>query len=135
MTKVYTLKSGKAIKVTAKNKRVAKKFMGGEEHFAYTVTMEVQGNPHILKETWHDSIYNYSRGKCYYEEMFNEIVECILLDGMSYRDYPTERAFCDCFGYDEHDVAVFKACKETWESLMELFSEEEIDELSEMVQG
>ena len=66
--------------------------------------------------------------------MFDEIVECIILDGMSYRDYPTEEDFCNCFGYDEHDVAVFKACKETWESLNKLLTEEEMEELSEMVQ-
>lgn len=133
MTKIYTLSTGKQVKVTAKNKRVAKKFFG-QEHYAYTITIEVDDK--VFKTTFHDSINNYRRGKGATSEMIDTAVDCIGMDYDSYDYNPDLNDFLDEYGYDpEEDKGrkVYEACKATFNALNQMFTREEMGELSDIV--
>lgn len=133
MTKTYDLPDGRKVKVTAKNKRVAKKFMNAE-HYAYTITVEVDDK--MFKTTFHDSVRNYQLGKGATEEMIDTALDCILMDYDSYDYNPNLQDFMDGYGYDPEDNTgekVFNACKATFNALNEMFSREDLNELNEMV--
>lgn len=133
MTKTYELPNGTKVKVTAKNKRVAKKFMNAE-HYAYTITIEVGDK--MFKTTFHDSIRNYQLGKGATEEMIDTALDCILMDYDSY-DYADDlNDFMDEYGYDPEDdkgEKVYKACKATFEALNAMFTRKELEDLTNMV--
>lgn len=133
MTKTYTLSNGTEVKVTAKNKRVAKKFMDAE-HYAYTITIEVDDK--MFKTTFHDSVRNYQFGKGATKEMIDTALDCILMDYDSYDYNQNLQDFMDEYGYDPEDNTgekVFNACKATFNALNEMFSREDLNELNEMV--
>lgn len=136
MTKEFKLSGGKTIKVTAKNKRVAKKFQGGQEHYAYTIIFEVVGNPIAFKSPYHDSVYNYSRGKGIDEDMIKSAVYCILMDAYSYDECRDVNDFCNEFGYEDPNEGqrVYNACRDTHEIINNLLSKEEIEELYNIVE-
>jgi hypothetical protein len=129
MTKTYTLSNGKVVTATAKNKRVTKKFHGSD-HYAYTIVLESDG--HYFKTSFHDSVYNYRANKGATEEMINNAIYCIILDGDSYKANPNFNDFINEFGYDEDDKngrKVYDGCKKTYECLCAMFTEDEIDSL------
>lgn len=133
MTKTYELPNGTKVKVTAKNKRVAKKFMNAE-HYAYTITIEVGDK--MFKTTYHDSIRNYNIGKGATEEMIDTALDCILMDYDSYDYNPDLNDFMDEYGYDPEDdkgEKVYKACKATFEALNAMFTRKELEDLTNMV--
>lgn len=133
MTKTYDLPDGRKVKVTAKNKRVAKKFMNAE-HYAYTITVEVDDK--VFKTTFHDSVRNYQFGKGATKEMIDTALDCILMDYDSYDYNPNLQDFMDEYGYDPEENTgekVFNACKATFNALNEMFSREDLNKLSEMV--
>lgn len=135
MVQNYTLSSGKQVKVTAKNKRVAKKFMNAE-HYAYTVTVEVDDK--MFKTTFHDSIRNYLDGKGATKQMIDTAVYCIVMDYDSYDYNPVLEDFVNEYGYDPEDnkgEKVYKACKATYEALNEMFTREELSELYDLADG
>lgn len=133
MTKTYELPNGTKVKVTAKNKRVAKKFMNAE-HYAYTITIEVGDK--MFKTTYHDSIRNYNIGKGATEEMIDTALDCILMDYDSYDYNPDLNDFMDEYGYDPEDdkgEKVYKACKATFNALNAMFTRQELEDLTNMV--
>lgn len=133
MTKTYELPNGTKVKVTAKNKRVAKKFMNAE-HYAYTITIEVGDK--MFKTTYHDSIRNYNIGKGATEEMIDTALDCILMDYDSYDYNPDLNDFMDEYGYDPEDdkgEKVYKACKATFDALNAMFTRQELEDLTNMV--
>jgi hypothetical protein len=133
MTKTYELPNGTKVKVTAKNKRVAKKFMNAE-HYAYTITIEVGDK--MFKTTYHDSIRNYNIGKGATEEMIDTALDCILMDYDSYDYNPGLSDFMDEYGYDPEDdngEKVYKACKATFDALNAMFTRQELEDLTNMV--
>ena len=133
MTKTYDLPDGRKAKVTAKNKRVAKKFHGAE-HYAYTITIEVDDK--MFKTTYHDSIHNYRAGVGATEAMIDNALYCILMDYDSYDFNPSLQDFMDEYGYDpEEDKGekVFYACKATFEGLNAMFSREDLNALNKAV--
>ena len=135
MTKTYTLKNGREVKVTAKNKRVVKKMLG-QEHYAYTITVEVDDK--LFKTTFHDSIANYHKRKGATEEMIDTAVYCVVMDYDSYDYNPDEEDFINEFGYDPEDSQghkVYEACKATFAALNEMFSREELEELYNLADG
>lgn len=131
MTKTYTLSNGKVVKATAKNKRVATKFMNGQKHYAYTILLEV--GDYQFKTSFHDSIHNYNVGLGATESMIDDAVYCIILDGDSYKTTPNCEDFINEFGYDNDAKGrkVYDACKKTYEGLSTMLTEEEIDSLYE----
>jgi hypothetical protein len=133
MTKTYELPNGTKVKVTAKNKRVAKRFMNAE-HYAYTITIEVGDK--MFKTTYHDSIRNYNIGKGATEEMIDTALDCILMDYDSYDYNPDLNDFMDEYGYDPEDdkgEKVYKACKATFDALNAMFTRQELEDLTNMV--
>ena len=136
MTKEYTIGSGKTIKVTAKNKRVAKRFQGGEDHYAYTIVFQVVGNDVAFKTPYHDSVYNFSRGRGYSEELIDSAVYCILMDAYSYEECRDVETFCRTFDYEDVNQGrkVYNACRDTYEIIHALLTEEEIEELYNIVE-
>jgi hypothetical protein len=133
MTKTYELPNGTKVKVTAKNKRVAKRFMNAE-HYAYTITIEVGDK--MFKTTYHDSIRNYNIGKGATEEMIDTALDCILMDYDSYDYNPDLNDFMDEYGYDPEDdkgEKVYKACKATFDALNAMFTRQELEDLANMV--
>jgi hypothetical protein len=133
MTKTYELPNGTKVKVTAKNKRVAKKFMNAE-HYAYTITIEVGDK--MFKTTYHDSIRNYQLGKGATKEMIDTALDCILMDYDSYDYNPDLNDFMDEYGYDPEDdkgEKVYKACKATFDALNAMFTRQELEDLANMV--
>lgn len=133
MTKTYELPNGTKVKVTAKNKRVAKKFMNAE-HYAYTITIEAGDK--MFKTTYHDSIRNYNIGKGATEEMIDTALDCILMDYDSYDYNPDLNDFMDEYGYDPEDdkgEKVYKACKATFDALNAMFTRQELEDLTNMV--
>lgn len=132
MVHIFTLPDGKQVKVTAKNKRVAKKFFD-KEHYAYTLTVEVDDK--MLKTTYHDSVANYNKGQGATQEMIENALYCVILDADSYYNAPNYLEFIDAFGYedDDHGKRVFNACKATYDELYTMLSGEEVDILYDMV--
>ena len=133
MTKTYDLPDGRKAKVTANNKRVAKKFMNAK-HYAYTITIEVGDK--MFKTTFHDSVRNYNIGKGATEEMIDNALECILMDYDSYDYNRNLQDFMDEYGYDPEESTgekVFNACKATFEGLNAMFSREDLTALNKAV--
>ena len=134
MTKTYKLSNEKTVKVTAKNKRKSSKW--GGEHYAYTITMEVDDK--MFKTTFHDSIYNYSRGTGATKEMIDNAVYCIIMDSDSYKYNQNLQDFVSEYGYDPEEptgVSVFQACREVYEAISQMFTEAELEELYNLVDG
>jgi hypothetical protein len=133
MTKTYKLPNGKEIKVTAKNKRVAKKFHNAE-HYAYTIIVETSDGSY--RTTFHDSIYNYSRGLSVRLKDFDGIVECIISDYSAY-DYNTLLMdFLNEFGYEpdsKEGERAYYGCKETFDGLNAFLTREDLNEWNEML--
>lgn len=131
MTITYILSTGKVVKATAKNKRVATKFMNGQKHYAYTIVLEV--GDYQFKTSFHDSVSNYWHNKGATKEMIDDAVYCIILDGDSYKVNPNVEDFINEFGYDDdaRGHKVYEACKKTYEGLSAMLTEEEIDSLYE----
>lgn len=135
MTKTYDLPDGRKVKVTAKNKRVAKKFMNAE-HYAYTITVEVDDK--MFKTTFHDSVRNYQLGKGATKEMIDNALDCILMDSDSYDYNRNLQDFMDEYGYDPEENTgekVFNACKATYEALSIMMTREEMNDLVEVLEG
>ena len=124
--------NGREVKVTAKNKRVAKKFFD-KEHYAYTLTVEVGDK--MLKTTYHDSVANYEERRGATREMIENALYCVILDADSYLNAPNYLEFIDTFGYEDSDYGkrVFNACKATYDELYAMLSGEEVDALYDMV--
>ena len=136
MVHTYTLDNGKKVKVTAKNKRVAKKFFN-KEHYAYTIVVEAEGTDIAFKTTYHDSIANYSNGVKCTKDTIDNAVYCIILDADSFRNEPNENDFLREYGYDEDEAQghkVFNACRDTYKVLYTMLSEEEVDSLYSQVE-
>ena len=132
MTKTYTLSNGKEVKVTAKNKRVAKKFFNAE-HYAYTIVVEVRGSDITYKTTFHDSVADYRSGKTNLDELIDNGIYCVILDADSYKANPKYEDFINEFGYDDNAEGrgVYNACKKTAEALAAMLTDDEIDSLYE----
>ena len=132
MTKTYTLSNGKEVKVTAKNKRVAKKFFNAE-HYAYTIVVEVSGSDITYKTTFHDSVADYRSGKTNLDELIDNGIYCVILDADSYKANPKYEDFINEFGYDDNAEGrgVYNACKKTAEALAAMLTDDEIDSLYE----
>lgn len=119
--------------MTAKNKRVAKRFHDAE-HYAYTVTVEV-GNK-MFKTTFHDSVRNYELGKGATKEMIDNALDCILMDYDSYDYNPNLQDFMDEYGYDPEENTgkqVYEACKATYKALSIMMTREELNDLVEVL--
>lgn len=133
MTKTYELPTGKKVKATLKNKRVAKKFQG-RPHFAYTFTIEVGDK--VFKTTFHDSIRNYENGIGATKELIDVAMDFVGMDYDSYDYNPNYSDFAAEYGYEDNEAlgkSVYKACKCTYESLNEMFTREELNIITEMV--
>lgn len=132
MVHIFTLPNGKEVKVTAKNKRVAKKFFD-KEHYAYTLTVEVDDK--MLKTTYHDSVANYEKRRGATREMIENALYCVILDADSYLNAPNYLEFIDTFGYEDNNYGkrVFSACKATYDELYAMLTGEEVDALYKMV--
>jgi hypothetical protein len=131
MTKTYTLKDGRQVKVTAKNKRESNKW--GMTHFAYTIVIEFEGK--TFKDTFHDSHVNWRNGKGATKEMIDDAVDCTIEDADAYDFHRGLDDFINAFGYDSQEkegAEVYYACKKTCEALMEMFTYEELSELTEL---
>lgn len=128
MKKTYTLKSGRAVQVTASNKRVSNTW--GGRHYAYTATISVDGEEY--RTTFHDSVANFGRGISYPEGMTDDILGCVVLDASSFEEYPVLHDFLHAYGYDAWDRAGIKAwegCREASEHLRRMLSQEDMEEL------
>ena len=135
MKNEYILKSGRKVVVTAKNKRVAKKFQG-KNHYAYTILIEAEGTDYVFKTTFHDSIHNYESGQGLKKKTIDEALNCVLLDYDSYDYNPDKEDFISEFGYENDRTLgdkVYNACWATYNALNLMFSREELNELTEMV--
>jgi len=124
--------NGREVKVTAKNKRVAKKWGGA--HYAYTITIEVDDK--LFKTTFHDSVMNYMRRQGMTKETLYTALDCIFMDYDSYDYNPNLGDFMDEYGYDpEEDEGekVFNACKQTYNALNAMFSREDLNAFTEAV--
>ena len=131
MTKTYTLSNGKTVKVTAKNKRKSTKW--GQEHFAYTLTMEVDDK--MYKTTFHDSAVNCWHGIGATEKMIDSAIYCIIMDYDSYDYNPVLEDFIDEYGYDPEEKTgriVYEDCKATYEALNQMFTRSEMEELYDL---
>lgn len=67
-----------------------------------------------------------------------EVLDCLFMDAMSYRDSKGIEDFANQFGYDlytpkemKRTRKIYKGCENTLKDLEHLFTEEEIDELGE----
>ena len=132
MKKSYTLKSGRAVQVTAGNKRVS--LVWGDRHFAYTATIAVDGEEY--RTTFHDSVANFQRGISYPEGMTDSILESVVLDATSYEEFPVLedflRAFCYPYG-DREGIKCWEGCREASEHLRRMLSEEDFQELQNII--
>ena len=134
MTKTYTLSTGKAVKVTAKNKRKSKKW--GQEHYAYTFTLEADDK--MYKDTFHDSAINFIRGIGATKEMIDSIVYCVIMDYDSYDYNPDLDDFINEYGYDREESTgrnVYESCRATYEALNQMFTRAELEELYNLADG
>lgn len=131
MEKVYTLKSGRAVKVTASRKRTSHTW--GEAHFAYTIDM-LAGDA-SYKFTYHDSPYNYQRGIGMTQEMIDGAVMCALLDADSYAQYMSSEDFIRAYGYGDlrEGVKAYWGCREASERLEQMMTQDEREELYQIV--
>lgn len=131
MTKVYTLKDGRQVKVTAKNKRESRKW--GLIHFAYTIVIEFEGE--TFKDTYNDSHVNWCNAKGATKEMIDNAVDCIIEDASAYDYHQSLEDFLDAYGYDPEDkegIDAYFGCKETYDGLKKMFTTEDLSELTEL---
>lgn len=132
MKKVYTLKSGRTVQVAASNKRAS--LVWGGRHYAYTASVSVDGDEY--RTTFHDSVANFDRGVSYPEGMADSILECVVLDASSYEEFPVLHDFLHAYGYERGDRAGIKAwegCREASEHLRRMLSEEDFQELQNII--
>ena len=130
MEKTFTLKSGRAIKVTASNKRISTTW--GGRHYAYTATISVDGEEY--RTTFHDSVADFAMGVSYPKGMTDSILECIVMDASSYEEYPSLHDFLRAYGYEPGDregAKAWNSCREVSEYLQRVLSQEDIEELHE----
>ena len=132
MTKTYELKTGKQVKVSASHKR--KSVTWGQEHFAYTIEMSVGDEKY--RTTFHDSAMHYPYGHAT-TQMIDSAVNCTILDADSYDHNRTFQDFCDEYGYDleldeKNARNAFEGCREAYEALERLLTQDEMNELVEM---
>lgn len=109
--------------------------MFDEPHYAYSIAIRKDGKSKSF--TFHDSIYNYRRNQGPTEEMINNAVDCILSDAFSYKNAADVYDFAEEFGYDpyeEYDIVkkIYNACGKTYNKLRDLFSLEDMEELSDI---
>lgn len=134
MTNTYTLSNGRIVKASLTNKRIAKKFHN-EEHFAYTLTIEVDDK--MFKTTFHGSVMDYRHNVRVSKSMIDTALDCVILDYDSYDYNRNLRDFLDEYGYldgdEERGERIYLACRGTFVALNEMFTREELNELTDMV--
>ena len=132
MKKVYTLKSGRTVEVTASNKRVSTTW--GDRHFAYTATIAVDGEE--FRTTFHDSVANFQRGISYPDGMTDSILESVVLDAVCYEDHTSLDEFLHHYCYEPGDregIKCWEGCREASEHLRRMLSEEDFQELQNII--
>jgi hypothetical protein len=133
MEKIYTLKSGRTVTVSANRKRISHTWGGA--HYAYTAMIAVDGEHY--KTAFHDSVANYWRGVSYPEGMTDSILECSVLDAFSYEQNPYLADFLQAYGYEygsREGERAFNGCREASEQLRRMLSTEDLNEILEAVQ-
>ena len=129
MQKIYTLKSGKEVKVTASHRRMSQAW--GQTHYAYTIVMAAGEDRYRF--TYHDSAANYQRGLTFHEGVLDGAVYCALMDASSTEEYPTKEEFLRAYGYDwsnmKEGLQAYWACREATARINEMMTREEQEEL------
>ena len=94
----------------------------------YEVELNYKGNSYITYYT--DSVMAYRNGE---DINFKQVMECLLLDKSAYDSCTDIDDFQNQFGYEKVSACLkaYNGCKETSEALDRMFTEEELEQLSE----
>ena len=136
MYKNYVLSTGTNVKVHLQKKgETSERFNGRNAyHDIYRAILVFKEGK--VTTTFHNSIANY--GKPLKEEDVDCAVECIIGDALDYKYHPSMNDFFDDFGYDYDDKEgekVYRGCESIWWRLGKYLTEEEMNELENIVRG
>lgn len=137
MSKEFIIDLGneRAIKVKATRKReVTNDINFRNRHYAYTIVVEMDGNK--FNFTFHDSNYHYCNRHELDIDDLKDAMYCYLMDADAYDSYRDIKDFKNAFGYNKIAgvcTKAYYACEKAYDTLVEMFTMEELEVLREKV--